>query len=164
MSEPVSMNLILWRHADAENLPAALALSAQADLARELTDRGRKQADKAAQWLRPRLPEDAIILSSPAVRAVQTAQALTPTPRIVRDLAPGANAITLLGAIDWPGNNQTVVVVGHQPALGQLAALLLSGQEAYWTIKKGGIWWLASRRREDESQVVVRAVVNPDLL
>ncbi|WP_150723241.1 SixA phosphatase family protein [Pandoraea capi] len=158
------MNLILWRHADAENLPAALALSAQADLARELTERGRKQAEKAAQWLRPRLPDDAVILSSPAIRAVQTAQALTPTPRIVRDLAPGANAVSLLGAIDWPGTAQTVVLVGHQPALGQLAALLLSGQEAYWTVKKGGIWWLASRRREDESQVVVRAVVNPDLI
>lgn len=164
MSEPVSMNLILWRHADAENLPASLALNAQADLARELTDRGRKQAEKAAQWLRPRLPDHTLILSSPAVRAVQTAQALTPTPRIVRDLAPGANAMTLLGAIDWPGNVQTVVLVGHQPALGQLAALLLTGQEAYWTIKKAGIWWLASRRRENESQVVVRAVINPDLL
>ncbi|WP_150646793.1 SixA phosphatase family protein [Pandoraea pnomenusa] len=158
------MNLILWRHADAENLPATLATSAQADLARELTDRGRKQAEKSAQWLRTRLPADALILSSPAVRAVQTAQALTPSPRIVRELAPGANAMTLLGAIHWPGTAQTVVVVGHQPALGQLAALLLSGQEAYWTIKKSGIWWLASRRREDESQVVVRAVINPDLL
>lgn len=164
MSEPVSMNLILWRRADAENLPATLATSAQADLARELTDRGRRTAEKSAQWLRARLPADALILSSPAVRAVQTAQALTPTPRIVRDLAPGANAMTLLGAIHWPGTAQTVVVVGHQPALGQLAALLLSGQEAYWTIKKSGIWWLASRRREDESQVVVRAVINPDLL
>ncbi|VVE56166.1 SixA phosphatase family protein [Pandoraea anhela] len=164
MPEPVSMNLILWRHADAENLPATLALSAQADLARELTDRGRKQAEKAAQWLRARLPDDALILSSPAIRAVQTAQALTPTPRIVRDLAPGANAMALLGAIDWPGTAQTVVLVGHQPALGQLVALLISGQEAYWTVKKGGIWWLASRRREDESQVVVRAVVNPDLI
>ncbi len=164
MSEPVSMNLILWRHADAENLPATLAFNTQADLARELTDRGRKQAEKSAQWLRTRLPADALILSSPAVRAVQTAQALTPSPRIVRELAPGANAMTLLGAIHWPGTAQTVVVVGHQPALGQLAALLLSGQEAYWTIKKSGIWWLASRRREDESQVVVRAVINPDLL
>ncbi|AHB05272.2 phosphohistidine phosphatase [Pandoraea pnomenusa 3kgm] len=158
------MNLILWRHADAENLPATLAINTQADLARELTDRGRKQAEKSAQWLRTRLPADALILSSPAVRAVQTAQALTPSPRIVRELAPGANAMTLLGAIHWPGTAQTVVVVGHQPALGQLAALLLSGQEAYWTIKKSGIWWLASRRREDESQVVVRAVINPDLL
>jgi phosphohistidine phosphatase len=164
MSEPVSMNLILWRHADAENLPATLALNAQADLARELTDRGRKQAEKAAQWLRPRLPDDALILTSPAIRAVQTAQALTPSPRIVRDLAPGASAVTLLGAIDWPGTSQTVVLVGHQPSLGQLASLLISGQEAYWTIKKAGIWWLSSRRREDESQVVVRAVVNPDLL
>ncbi len=164
MFEPVSMNLILWRHADAENLPSSLALSAQADLARELTERGRKQAEKAAHWLRTHLPDDALILSSPAVRAVQTAQALTPTPRIVRDLAPGANAMTLLGAIGWPGNAQTVVIVGHQPALGQLAALLLTGQEAFWTIRKAGIWWLASRRREDESQVVVRAVINPDLL
>lgn len=164
MPDQAPMNLILWRHADAENLPAALALSAQADLQRELTERGQKQAVKVADWLRTRLPDDAIILSSPALRAVQTAHALTPSPRIVRDLAPGANAVTLLGAIGWPGNTQTVVIVGHQPSLGQLASLLLSGQEAYWTIRKGGVWWLASRRREEESQVVVRAVINPDLL
>ncbi|GAB3627113.1 SixA phosphatase family protein [Pandoraea terrae] len=158
------MNLILWRHADAENLPSTLAMNAQADLQRELTERGHKQAADVAEWLRRRLPKDALILSSPARRAIQTAEALTDSPRIVRDLAPGATAMTLLGTIDWPNNNQTIVIVGHQPALGQLASLLMSGQEAYWTLKKGGLWWLASRRREDESQVVLRAVINPDLV
>ncbi|MGA9911314.1 MAG: histidine phosphatase family protein, partial [Paraburkholderia sp.] len=55
------MNLILWRHAEAEEF-------ASGDLARALTTRGRKQAQNVAKWLRTRLPEDAVILASPAVR------------------------------------------------------------------------------------------------
>jgi phosphohistidine phosphatase len=57
-----------------------------------------------------------------------------------------------------------VVVVGHQPDLGQAAAFLLSGSKDQWSIKKGGLWWLSDRVRDEENQVVVRAVVSPDLL
>lgn len=158
------MNLILWRHADAENLPEHMSTQHQADMERELTARGRKQAERSAAWLRPRLPDNAVVLCSPARRAVQTAQALTDQFRIVRDLAPGADAVSLLHAAGWPEAQTTVVIVGHQPGLGQVASLLLSNQEMFWSIKKSGIWWLSSRRREDESQVVLRAVINPDML
>ena len=58
------MNLILWRHAEAEEI-------APTDLARQLTVRGRKQAQAVAKWLRARLDEDAAILASPAVRTIQ---------------------------------------------------------------------------------------------
>ena len=50
------MNLILWRHAEAEDLPDALSISRSADLQRPLTRRGRKQADASAAWLRAQLP------------------------------------------------------------------------------------------------------------
>jgi len=49
------MNLILWRHAEAEDF-------APSDLARALTTKGRKQAQNVAKWLRTRLPDDALIL------------------------------------------------------------------------------------------------------
>ena len=48
-------------------------------------------------------------------------------------------------------------------ALG-VAALLLGGEEAAWSIKKGAVWWLSSRVRQDETQVVLRAVMAPDML
>lgn len=151
------MNLILWRHAEAEDAAAT-------DLARQLTPRGRKQAQAAAKWLRHRLDDSAVILASPAARTVQTVEALTDQYRTIDTLAPGASAADILAAAGWPeGIAETVVVVGHQPTLGHVVSHLISGQQAEWTIKKGGIWWLASRERHGDGQVVVRAVVSPDL-
>jgi phosphohistidine phosphatase len=151
------MNLILWRHAEAED-------SAPSDLARQLTSRGRKQAQTVAKWLKPRLGADAVVLVSPASRTVQTVETLTDQYRIVRELAPGASAADVLDAAGWPeGIAPTVVVVGHQPTLGRVAAFLLSGDEADWTLKKGGLWWLENRGRNGAEQVVLRAVTSPDL-
>jgi len=42
--------------------------------------------------------------------------------------------------------------------------VLLSGAEAEWSVKKGGLWWLSHRERDGSAQVVVRAVIAPDLL
>lgn len=151
------MNLILWRHAEAEE--------GRNDMKRALTKRGLKQATLAAAWLHANLPQGARILVSPAVRAQQTAQALTLDFETVMTLAPGNNVPDLLAAVDWPqggGESGTVVVVGHQPTLGQAAALLLSGAENDWSIKKSAVWWLSARKREDEAQTVLRAVWSPE--
>jgi phosphohistidine phosphatase len=158
------MNLILWRHAEAEELPESLTASRNADLKRALTKRGRRQAEAAAAWLREHLPDDARIVSSPAVRARETAATLTPSPEIAEALAPDADVSAVLAAIDWPQGEQTTVVVGHQPWIGRVASLLLAGNEMNWSMRKAGIWWLSSRTRESEAQVVLRAVVNPDFL
>ncbi|SEA25896.1 phosphohistidine phosphatase SixA [Paraburkholderia sartisoli] len=152
------MNLILWRHAEAED-------TASSDLARQLTVRGRKQAQGMAKWLRARLDDDAVILVSPAVRTIQTVEPLTDQYRVVRELAPGARASDVLAAAGWPGGvAPTVVIVGHQPTLGQVAALLLSGNASSWPVKKAGLWWLTNRGRDGDEQVVLRAVMSPDLL
>jgi phosphohistidine phosphatase len=151
------MNLILWRHAEAEDV-------ASTDLARQLTSRGRKQAQSAAKWLRNRLPEDALILASPSARTVQTVEALTDQYQVVNEIAPGAAAEDVLTAVGWPkGVAQTVVVVGHQPTLGLVASHLLAGQQKEWQIKKGGIWWIQNRQRNGEDAPLIRAVVSPDL-
>ncbi|MEX0637755.1 MAG: histidine phosphatase family protein [Burkholderiales bacterium] len=149
------MDLILWRHAEAEDgLP---------DLERRLTPRGQKHAARIAEWLLQRLPAKFVVLASPARRAQETAQALGAPFRAVAALAPGAAVRDILGAADWPGRKNAVVVVGHQPDLGRAAAFLVSGTEASWSVKKGGLWWLSDRVRDEGAQVVVRAVVAPDL-
>jgi phosphohistidine phosphatase len=154
------MNLILWRHAAAEDAPAA---DDRDDIGRALTKRGRKQAEIMAAWLNARLPADYELLVSPAVRTRQTAEALQARFRIAAELGLGATADDVLAAVNWPRGRGTVVVVGHQPTLGMVASLLLSGVPAAWAIKKGAVWWIASRDREEGAQSVLRAVVTPDL-
>lgn len=150
------MELILWRHAEAEDTAP--------DLARELTARGRKQASRMADWLNPRLPHDIRILTSPAARAVQTAQALGRDYEEVPALAPRADVESVLRAVDWPDAAYPVLIVGHQPTLGQVAMQLLAGQARDAAIRKGGIWWFQSREREGRTQVVLRSVAAPDWL
>jgi phosphohistidine phosphatase len=150
------MELILWRHADAaDGVP---------DLARKLTAKGEKQARDVARWLQPRLPARTRIIVSPAQRALQTVKALTGDFEIVRDLAPGASPALVLAAAGWPDQAGAVLVVGHQPTLGMVAAMLIAGEPMPWSIKKGGVWWLSHRVRGEEPQVVLRAVTGPDFI
>ncbi len=154
------MHLILWRHAEAEDFAAS-------DLSRQLTTRGRKQAQNVAKWLRTRLPDDALILASPAARTIQTAEALTDQYRVVRELAPNANVDAVLTAAGWPqGAASAVVIVGHQPTLGEVAARLLSsGQDPRsWALKKGALVWIASRERNGDEQAILHAAITPDLI
>jgi len=148
------MDLILWRHADAEY--------GTPDLARELTIKGRKQAEKMAGFLRDRLPSDTRILVSPAVRTQQTIAALTSKFTLVESIAPGASVHAVLQAVRWPNEEGTVLVVGHQPTLGAVAAKILgSGQESF-RLKKSALWWLS--RPEGSSETTLRLVITPDFL
>jgi phosphohistidine phosphatase len=150
------MDLILWRHAEAE--------PGEPDLGRRLTAKGLKQADRMASWLEHHLPDSTRILVSPADRAQQTALALKRKSRTVADLAPGATVAAVLAAANWPDSREPVVVVGHQPTLGAVASFLLAGDEAYWSIKKGAVWWLSNRDRSGASAVVLRVVIGPDFV
>jgi len=150
------LELILWRHADAED--------GLADMARRLTAKGEKQADKMADFLRSRLPQDTRILVSPAKRAQQTAQALTHNFTTAPAIAPGASPQDVLEAAKWPEGGGCVLIVGHQPALGEVAALLMAGKPEYWGIKKGAVWWFSRREREENSATALRLVIAPDLL
>jgi phosphohistidine phosphatase len=150
------MDLILWRHAEAKEASASMA-----DGDRELTARGLKQAQEVAEWLRQQRLPKVTLLSGPAKRTLQTAETLGLPVKVKRQLGVGASPADLLGAADWPDHPGAIILVSHQPALGRLAALLLAGTEAEWTIKKGGIWWFTNRVRHDETQTVLRAVHNP---
>src|SRR4249920_2623426 len=99
------MDLILWRHAEAE--------PGEPDLGRRLTAKGIQQAERMAVWLEQHLPSTTRILSSPADRAQQTALALKRKFRVVHELAPGASPAALLEAAGWPDSAEPVLVVGH---------------------------------------------------
>ena len=149
------MELILWRHAEAE--------MGEPDEGRALTTKGHKQAAKMAEWLDRNLPNSCRILVSPATRAVQTAEALGRKFKIVADLAPDSTAERILAAAHWPDSREPVLIIGHQPTLGQVAATLLTGAPQDWTIRKGNIWWIVQREREGVSEHFIRSVMGPDL-
>ncbi|HXZ48318.1 MAG TPA: histidine phosphatase family protein [Usitatibacter sp.] len=146
------MELILWRHAEAEDAAAG------GDLARALTKRGRKQAGSVGRWLARRLDDDWVVLASPARRAAQTAKGLGRDFEEREALGPAAGAEEILREAGWPGGKRSVLIVGHQPTLGEAAARLL-GLRGGLEIRKGAAWWFAAKRGE----VFLKAVMDPEL-
>lgn len=129
------MELILWRHCEAED--------GEPDAQRRLTARGRADAARMAAWLASRLGADARILAAPAVRTQQTAAALGRPFETVRDLAPGAGVDDVLRAAGWP-STPFVLVVGHEPTLGDVAGALLDGGARSRPLHKGQVVWLSN--------------------
>lgn len=150
------MDLILWRHAEAE--------PGEPDLGRRLTSKGLKQAERMAEWLEHRLPETTRIIVSPADRTQQTALALGRKFKTSDDVAPGASTASLLAAAGWPDAREPVLVVGHQPTLGEVAAFLMAGEEAAWSIRKGAVWWFSNRTRLGQPGVLLKVAIGPDLV
>jgi len=149
------MDLILWRHAEAED-------EGTSDLARELTAKGVKQAGKVAAFLHQHLPDDCRILVSPATRTQQTVAPLTKHFTLAPTIAPGASAEAVLHAARWPEADGTVLIVGHQPTLGEVAAQLLGCAHKTLSIKKGSIWWFS--QKNGSMQTSLRLVITPELL
>ncbi|MDQ3058504.1 MAG: histidine phosphatase family protein [Pseudomonadota bacterium] len=157
------MDLILWRHAEAQEWPEGDPRM-RTDLERALTPRGEKQAARMAQWLDRQLPGSARILVSPARRCEQTALALERRFKTCPELAPGATAAQLLELVQWPLGRSPVLVIGHQPTLGQTIAHLLGFQGGDCALKKGALWWLRSRERDGQRQTIVLTVQSPEML
>lgn len=150
------MDLILWRHAEAEE--------GSDDMQRALTRRGQKQASAMASWLRKQLPDDLALLASEALRSQQTAALFAKSYEVVPALNPDASVEQVLTAIDWPRSGKTIVLVGHQPYIGRLAATLMSEQPLLWSVKKGAIWWLSHRERHGIEQIRLKAMMTPAML
>lgn len=153
------MDLILWRHAEAEEWAEGCN-----DLERSLTPRGEKQAARMAAWLDRQLPDGVRILASPARRTEQTVLALGRKYKLRSELAPDGTPAQLLELVQWPTSRQTFLVVSHQPLLGQVVSQLLGYQTELSSVRKGSVWWLRNRSREGHSQTVVMAVQSPEML
>lgn len=147
------MELILWRHAEAED--------GSPDAARKLTAKGEKQAQKLARWLKERIEKPVRILVSPTVRTQQTAAALSAKFEMSAEIGTSTSAERILRAAGWPDAEGTVIIVGHQPTVGQVAATLLTGQEIDWEVKKGAVWWFATSVEWGDPVTVLRAMITP---
>jgi phosphohistidine phosphatase len=154
------MDLLLWRHAEAwdasEDQPE--------DMLRPLSPRGIKQAQRMAKWLDQHLPEGVRILSSPALRCESTVAALRRKYKLCPELSPVGDAQALLALAQWPDARTPVLIVGHQPTLGQVAAKLLGMPTQGLSVRKGSVWWLRHRMRLDAQSTVLHCVQSPDML
>lgn len=153
------MDLVLWRHADAQDWEEGCA-----DLERPLTPRGEKQAARIAAWLDRQLPDGTRILVSPARRAEQTAMALGRKYKVREEIAPQSSVEQLLRLVNWPDGHGTTLVVGHQPVLGLAIAGVLGIHGTECTVKKGAVWWLRHRRRDGASHTLLVTVQSPEIL
>jgi phosphohistidine phosphatase len=151
------MDLIFWRHAEAEDEGEQLP-----DIDRPLTQKGEKQAARVGAWLDRHLPDGTRVLCSPALRCQQTALALGRKFKLREDLAPGAGVQQLLEAAQWPNSRQPVMIVGHQPVLGEAVAQLLRIGSGQCVVRKGAVWWLRTRERDGDEQALVWAVQSPE--
>jgi phosphohistidine phosphatase len=150
------MELLLWRHAE--------AAAGEPDAARLLTDRGRAQAERMARFLAPRMPRELRMIVSPARRAQETARALGRSFETVDAIAPGADVAALLGAAGWPDAARPVLLVGHQPTLGEVAARLLDGRRSAAAIGTGALWWLRGAPRKGKSEAALLLALEPEIL
>lgn len=153
------MDLVLWRHAEANE-----AQQGGEDLERALTQRGEKQAARMAAWLDRQLPDGTRILVSPARRTEQTALALGRKYKWRDELGPGGTVEQLLATAGWPDGKGVVLIVGHQPTLGHTIARLLAIAGSECSVKKGAVWWLRHRVRDGISQTTLVSVQSPDVL
>ncbi|WP_338808993.1 histidine phosphatase family protein [Neisseria leonii] len=153
------MNLILWRHAQAEYRDGP-------DLARLLTAHGHRQAEHTARWLRPLLPDGAEIWVSEAARSQQTAVYLNPEYAVSPLLNPDAAPENIMPLLAAAAEKSTVIIVGHQPWIGALCACLLNGgtPAESWPVKKSGVWWFNVKHTPDGLHAKLKAAMTPAVL
>ena len=153
------MDLGIRRHAGAQEWVEGCH-----DPTRALTPKGEKQAAKMASWLDRHLPDGAKVLVSPALRAEQTAMTLGRKYKIKPELAVEASVAQLLEVAQWPNAKGAVLIVGHQPVLGQTVAHLLGIESQDWTVRKGAVWWLRYRERDALPKTFLVTVQSPEIL
>jgi len=162
------MELILWRHAEAED--------GADDMARVLTPKGRRQAARMAQWLTAQLDGPVQVIASPALRTRATADALDMPYAIDWRIAPDASADQLLAASGWPDGHGIVILVGHNPAISVLAARLTgildtvpdtasdTAPQSALVLRRGAAWWFACDGVGTGRRPTLKAVMTPALL
>lgn len=171
-------NIIVWRHAEAE--VANLDLD-ENDEVRQLTHKGHTHAKHMARWLKKHLPDETILICSPALRALQTAEVLDYKIQLQDGLKPSASladVLSVLGKAQDQLNQHSpkkpqknILIVGHQPWLGQLVSYLINhdaNSADSLSIKKGAAWWLRLNSAEpttvSHQQYKLFTIQTPSLL
>lgn len=159
------MELYLMRHgiAVAEDIPG---IAADAD--RPLSPKGIKRTRKAAKGLLALKLSFDRILTSPLARAQQTARIVAEAFRMeeqvqeIPELAPGGSVQKLLSSLATYKADRKILIVGHQPLLGELASFLLSGAEKMEIrLKKGGLCCLEVADLQTDKPVTLHWLLTP---
>jgi phosphohistidine phosphatase len=163
-------NILLWRHADALQCLS----SDDTDVERPLSPKGSQQARKMAHWLNKNLPSETTILTSAALRALQTTQAINREYLTLESLAPEAKMTKVIESLILLNKNKTAIknllIIGHQPWIGLLAAQLLfipktlPNNAHEISIKKGAVWWFRRTTSEIDQPYKLLTVQTPSLL
>lgn len=132
-------DLILWRHAEAQDNFETN------DLSRRLTAKGNKQASRTAEFLRKYLSEYRLFVSE-AARSIETASCLDKEFERSEILNPNSSAKEILDFLGWKNSEKPIILVGHQPYLGEIISLELN-DDSFWGLKKSAIAWLHSRSK-----------------
>jgi phosphohistidine phosphatase len=154
------MKLYVMRHGPAEDA------SPSGDAARALTPSGRERVRHVAEFLAAQDEAPRHVVSSPLVRALQTAEIVNANAKIAagvevdRALAPRGDAASFVRAAAREGRKR-VMVVGHEPDLSMLVATLL-GEPLPLGMQKGMVvgLWLST----DGASVKLRFVLDPKIL
>jgi phosphohistidine phosphatase len=159
------MDLYLIRHADA--LPLGEEGITE-DAARPLSNEGVAQCEVLAAALRHHGIHVDAIVTSPLVRAHQTAAGIVkslPPPAAgtaeCSELAPGGKRRKLAKFLRELGGN-SVALVGHQPDLGKLAAWLIGNKDAQIDLAKGGMAHITCPDGPGKGAGILLALVTPD--
>ena len=142
------MNLYIIRHAIAVDEATS---SYEQDSERPLTDKGRKKMRKIAKALRHLEVKFDLILSSPYLRACETAEILADVFKMKNkvvfsdNLIPLGNPELLIGEINEKHTVDSLAIVGHEPHLSALVGLLVAdSSKIEMTLKKGGVCYLSA--------------------
>jgi phosphohistidine phosphatase len=155
------MQLYLVRHTEAIERSEGLA-----EELRHLTRRGRKQAAKQAKRLKKNRLRPGLIITSPLIRAVQTAELLAvdigKETVVAADacLAAGADTDAVMTLLRGAANKMSIMLVGHEPQLSALAAQLL-GYEHVAPLAKGSCLALSWRPDKPERPAAFDWYIEP---
>jgi phosphohistidine phosphatase len=138
------MKVLIVRHAIAENRDV-FSKTGKSDDLRPLTPRGRKRMRANLNGIINLTPQIDILVSSPLIRAVQTAEIMREhykkaDYKMIKELEPTA---PLESAIQWlkkHKNKKVIALIGHEPHLGELISYFLTGKgSGFFFLRKGGI-------------------------
>ena len=152
-----TMDLILWRHAEAE--------PGEPDLGRRLTAKGIQQAERMAEVARPpSAGDDARAGESGRSRAADGARAEAQVPRRARARARARRRRRCWTPRDGRTRASPCSSSGISPRSARWRRSCLTGEEAPWSVRKGAVWWLSHRVRDGVASTVLKVVIGPDFV
>jgi len=160
------MRLYLVRHAIAEDR----TIDYDDDSLRPLTEKGKEKMHRIAGGLLELGVEPDLIVSSPYIRARQTASILAKVLKCRQELAysdflvPMGEPDDMIGEINEKYSVNELMLVGHEPSLSALVGVLLAGDpDISINFKKGGICCLSVDDLHHDQKAVLEWLVTPKI-